>query len=287
MKKAFIAVLIVLVAATGWNASAQRKKTVTASKPYVSRKIHDIPAFDGIKLTTIADVNYTQSTDGTTSVTVSGAENALQYLNVEVKSGTLHIDMENKVQVRGEHKLLVTVSNPGIERVNSSGTGDIDIRGTLNVKSLEMHTSGTGDIDFDRIVARGNVSLSGSGTGDIEGVGLEARDLRIKTSGTGDLDVAGISAKRVEASSSGTGDLELSGKTASLKCRTSGTGDIEAFGLKSDKTEASASGTGSIECYAAESLSASASGTGGVRYSGNPGTVNITGGGKKVQPAGK
>lgn len=263
------------------NLDGGRRKTVVADRNYVTRDVKGIDGFDRINSTGIADVVYVQR-DGKPGVSVYGSENVLPYLKVQVTGNTLNVSIEGKVQIRGEHRLKVMVSNPGLVAVSTSGTGDIDLNGRFATGDFEMSTTGTGDIDFDSIESSGKVTVTVRGTGDVDGRSLRCGSLSATVSGTGDIDIDDIRSDSFKLSVSGTGDAEVGGRTNEFNVSVSGTGSVDARDLKADVVNAKVSGTGSLSCYAAKALYATESGTGSIRYGGNPEIVDIKGNRRRV-----
>lgn len=298
MKKTLpILLLGALIAAGITGASlygAAPKQKITANRNYVTRSIDGIRNFNEIRANGIADVEYTQSS-GRPNVEIYGAENILQYLKVEVKGNSLEINIDDRIEIRGEHRLKVRVSSNSITSVSTSGTGDIDILGTLSVENLEMVTTGTGDIDFNRIISSGNVTMTLKGTGDADGRSIRSNSLRVNINGTGDLDIDDLESRNVELTIAGTGDAEvdnisadivevtvsgtggadLSGRTERLTAKVTGTGSIDADDLRADIVNATVSGLGSISCYPLKEIYGSESGMGSIKYKGTPGIVDI------------
>lgn len=278
---ALLAAFTACNATTAANTDSGKRKVVVADRNYVTRDVKGIDRFDKINSRGIADVEYIQK-DGRPSISVYGSENVLPYLKVQVSGNTLNITIDDKVQIRGEHRLKVRVSNPGLVAVSTSGTGEIDIKGILSTGDFEMSTTGTGDIDFDVIESSGKVTMSVRGTGDVDGESLRCVSLSATVSGTGDIDIDDIRSDMFKLSVSGTGSADVGGRTNEFTVTVSGTGSVKAGNLRADVVNATVSGTGSLSCYAVKELYATESGTGSIRYDGNPNIVDIKGWNRRV-----
>lgn len=252
---------------------AQRAR-VKASKNYVTRDIPNFGRFDAIRSEGIVDVDYRQSTDGTTSVKIYGSDNVLEYLEVVNEGGTLVARTRNNLSITGESKLKVTVSSPALKKAKCSGASDIDLIGRINTGDLTLEASGAGDIQFDAITC-GNLTIQLSGSSDLNGKSLTCGAFDLRVSGAGDAEINHIEAGSVKISSSGSSDVEIAGKAADVTISASGAGDINAADLHAETVKATASGASDISCYATKRLDASSSGASGIVYGGNPATVNI------------
>lgn len=287
MKKYLLAVVAMagLMAVSVGNAGAQWNRssnriTVKAEKRYVSRDLGRVDDFRVIRSRGIADVEYKQARES--RITIYGADNVLQYLEVESSGGVLEVRMRKGVNVQGEHRLKVIATSPGLTSVSTTGTGDIDLLSAIEAKDFDMSTSGTGDISF-KTITTGDLVIYGKGTGDIEGVKAECATISISVTGTSDVEIANIQSPKAEVSVSGTGDIEVGGKVRELVLRVRGTGDVDAYRLRAEYVDATVSGTGDISCYAEKSLRASASGAGSIIYGGDPREVDIRGNRRSIK----
>ncbi len=181
----------------------------------------------------IIDVDYRQSTDGTTSVSVVCSENLRDLLSVSLQNGTLHVGTVGNCAIINNYALKVYASSPSLDEVKTSSTADVSVEGRLTADKLKLMVTSTGDIEVDELVC--NV-------------------LEVSTGSTGDIEI-----------SRGTADRAI--------YTVKSTGDIDAKGMKARVVEAGSSSTGNIECYASESIKAMASSTGDIYYYGHPVSV--------------
>ena len=291
MKKALYILVIALAVASVPDAQAQRSRSrhgnnqrvqVRAGGGNATREVRVAGNFSEISSRGIADVEYRQSPDGRTRVEIQGTANLIPYVEVENVRGILEIRWARNVDVRGSYRLLVVVSSPGVNKLSTSGTGNIRINGQLEARGLELSTHGTGDIRFSRIQCD-DLRVVARGTGDVEGGQVRSKNINIAVSGTGDVEISSIDAWDVEVSVSGTGDVEIGGRARDAVLKLRGTGDLDAYRLKATHVDATLSGVGGIKCYAEESLRASASGIGSIVFGGNPRTVDVRGNKKAVK----
>ena len=131
---------------------------------------------------------------------------------------------------------------------------DFGIKIDVNYKNLEtISSSGASVIKTDGTLTTGDLKIDMSGAGLIE-MDVEARVL--------DLDL------------SGAGMVKLSGKTDKQFLELSGAGSLDAYELRSNDCSVNLSGVGAAKVYVKGRLDASVSGIGGIKYRGNPKSVN-------------
>lgn len=284
MRKIFIAIAVCacIVGAATQCVNAQRTR-VKASTNYVTRDIPNLGHFDAIRAQGIVDIDYRQSTDGSTSVKVYGSDNVLPYLEVVNEGGTLVARTINNLSITGESKLKVTVSGPALKKAKCSGASDINLIGSINTGDLTLEASGAGDIQFNTITC-GNLKVECSGSSDLEGESISCKTFDLRLSGASDADIDHIAAASIKISASGASDVEIAGTATDVNMSVSGAGDIDASELRAETVNAAASGASHISCYATKRLEASASGASSVVYGGNPATVNLPAKQKGVRP---
>ena len=172
-------------------------------------------------------------------VDVQGEESALPYLETAVENGVLHIYFSRHVY--GVDHLLITVTAPAYEAIETSGSVTV--------------------IGHDPMVGTNlKVDISGSGRVELTDIHYERADLEV--SGSGDIVLKGALQQSIDFDVSGSGTLD------SLDCPTA-------------KANVDVSGSGKVKCRVQDQLRARVSGSGDVYYSGNPTLdVVISGSGK-------
>ncbi len=225
MKKFFVStavMLAVLVSCADINARAVR-----SNGNIVTHTLDNPAEFSKIVASSIVDVEYTQSRDGSTSVSIVCSENLLDVITLRSSGGTLTVGTKNGI-LTNRHELKVYASSPSLDEVRTTSTADVSIEGKLTADDLILKVTSTGDIEADEVVC--NVLMaSTSSTGDVEiGRGTAARAVYTASS-TGDINAKGVKACVVEARSSSIGDIECYA-SASIEARASSTGDIYYYG---------------------------------------------------------
>ncbi|MEG0456266.1 MAG: DUF2807 domain-containing protein, partial [Bacteroides sp.] len=91
----------------------------------------------GIDATTVGDIFYTQSTDGTTSVKIYGPDNIVNLVQVVVKGSTLEMTMKKYNQIKSS-KLKINISSPELTGIDFKGVGDIHIDDSFTTPQLSV-----------------------------------------------------------------------------------------------------------------------------------------------------
>ena len=197
--------------------------------------------FTSIELSEDFDVVYCQGS--VPSVVIEGNEKVITYHQVEVVGGVL-VDHKTEDAPRNMPTVRLVVASPMLKSISISGSGDIDIKDSIEVDELDLQVSGSGDIDMeyvkcaslkafvsgsgdikiDNVVCSGSADFELTGSGDIN-VDVSCDNLDVKVTGSGDADL-NVACKVANASATGTGNLKLEGVMDVLNRRTSGLASI-------------------------------------------------------------
>ncbi|MCG8319058.1 MAG: DUF2807 domain-containing protein [Cytophagales bacterium] len=192
-----------------------------------------------------------------------------------------------------------------LQTIEVSGFEKVDVRGfyevTLQPGTKEGVTIETDEnlFDFIEVFVRGNKliiaseeslksdfgikiaitykalkAISSSGASVIKTNGtVTTEDLKIAMSGAGLIEMD-VETQMLDLNLSGAGMVRLSGETDEQFLELSGAGSLDAYELKSDACSVNLSGVGAAKVYVKEKLDARVSGIGGIKYRGNPKSVN-------------
>jgi Putative auto-transporter adhesin, head GIN domain len=230
MKKLFLASIALLMSLPGFS---------QGDKNLQSRQVSE---FHGVEVSGGIDL-YLSS--GPQSVSVAAATNEIRdHIKTEVVDGILRIHLENNwYHGWGNPKMraYVSIADPRLQKLESSGGGDIylqnqiaagdltvglsggsDLKGKINANHLIINQSGGSDIDISGTVQ--SLDVKASGGSDLAGYGLVTDYVTLNTSGGSDVRLTVNKELRVMAS----GGSEVSYKgTASVKeIKTSGSGSV-------------------------------------------------------------
>jgi hypothetical protein len=191
--------------------------------------------FTSISLAIPADLEVT--IEDKFSVEMKMTDEMRNKITIEKEGNNLKFRWKEKKMGNGYYsekkRMVIRVSMPALEALNSSGSGDISVKNEVKTTNFNCSLAGSGDVRIEKI---------------------SAENVKFNIAGSGDVSVDGGSAKEAEFN-------------------IAGSGDVEASGLKAQKTECNISGSGDIKCYAGETLKVAIAGSGDVVYEGSPANV--------------
>lgn len=208
-----------------------------------SSKTYNLDSFKAISISNSADVIYSQ---GTQSVSVSGPQELIDKLDINVKNGTLNIASKKgksgnwygkegvKVKVSAPNIKALAISGSGdffsesnidMERfsIAISGSGDVTWKGNINCEEFKLAISGSGDVELKGSAER--VSIACSGSGDVEMENFKAEEVKVANSGSADVEI--YASKKLSVVNSGSGDVEVKGSPEKKSIVNTGSGDID------------------------------------------------------------
>ncbi len=231
----FFLTLTVLV-----SVNAQRGKKVKGNGNVVTieRTTGD---YDGLRVGGFYEVKLVEGTEG--KITLSGEDNLLEYIETEVKGGTLTIKSRDNMQLKvsnGE-RILITIPVEEIDAIRLSGSGKLYATTTLKADSFKVHTSGARNAEL--LLNVSNLKIISSGSSNIK-LGGSTEKLNITSSGSSSLNAYNLKATDAEITSSGSSDIRLA-VTDVLRTKSSGSSNIRYRGNPS-KEYAKTTGSSSV-----------------------------------------
>jgi hypothetical protein len=219
--------------------SAARSKKVRGRGPVVSRTM-DLDDVRAVVHNLSGTLIIEQGRDE--KLVVEAQENLHEFLDINVRGGTLVIDTRRRVDLHTTRPLRFHLTVRSLEEIALDGSGDIEVAG-LDVRELELDLRGSGDVTLTGLAA-GTLDVTISGSGNIEADGrVDAQ--RIRISGSGNYDAARLRSddasaaiggsgniviwvrETLEAGISGSGDIRYRGDPRLRRHRVTGSGDIE------------------------------------------------------------
>jgi hypothetical protein len=227
----------------------------------------DVSDFDRVSLTCSGDVVITQGEEE--SLTIETDDNIIEYVMVEVRSGTLELSIKKGVNI-SPTRFRFTLSVKDLDELSVSGSGDVTAD-SLITDRLAVKVSGSGDVRVDSLaVDRMHVQSFGSGDVRIDALTADIVDLQIYGSGGAWIDALATGSVDVEIF--GSGDVELSGEVDQQDIGISGSGDYRGGDLRGEMAEVTINGSGDVTVWVTESLDARSNGSGTLNYYGDPQT---------------
>ncbi len=198
-----------------------------------------IAAFTGVELGGAFDVNVSQG--ATQQVTVTGHQNIIDKLEIDVHSGLCEIRLEDGCYK--DYDMTFDITVPEIEKVYLSGSGAININDFVDQNDLDVRISGSGDIFLNEFDGCENLTLTVSGSGDIFANDdlIDVTDLNINISGSGTYDGYAIERDDCDSNVAGSGECKVSARN-NLNVTISGSGDVYYRGNPTISTNISGSG---------------------------------------------
>lgn len=195
--------------------------------------------FTGISSEMSGRVNFTIAPDY--KVEITGQQNILDVLNTNVVNGILHIDFRNGVRVKNYQDLLITVTAPYADYFRLSGSGEMNVFGTVTSNNLKLLMSGSANISVERAMISDKMDVEISGSGNIDVANGSALHEEIDISGSGKVGLAAVIAKTAVTHTSGSGDVKLT-LSDNLDVHISGSGSVYYHGNPVISTHISGSG---------------------------------------------
>lgn len=295
-----LALLCSSMAACASSRRGEADQIASTSKDKIVRT-YKVPDFTGITSNVVGEIQYSQSTDGTTSVKVIASKKFMDALSVKVTDGVLNIKIIDDRTVYSNNKdvYLIEISSPDLNNISMNSVCDFTAKTKLVTNSLTISNNSVSSIKIPRLYCD-DLIVNVNSTGTVE-IGGKATSSQLLVNSTGEiiattLDVDKLDAvvnstgtitcnvnKTVTAASNSTGEVILKGTADEASYLSTSTGEVNAKQVKAKRVKAFCSGTGSISCYATEYLNANTESIGSIYYYGNPKKKDISKDGRNSQ----
>jgi hypothetical protein len=143
---------------------------------------------------------------GAESLTVTGDDNLLQYIETEVRGSTLVLGENSGVRLSPSKDIVFKVTLRKLDTLDISGSGVAEAKGLQSAK-MKIDISGSGEVSAEG--ADDDLEISISGSGRFRGDSLKSKRTRVDISGSGSALVA--SSETLNAIVSGSGSIEYVG----------------------------------------------------------------------------
>jgi hypothetical protein len=169
----------------------------------VVSQIRDLNEFESVKFSIAGNVYINQ--EATQEVRIEAYENQIGHIETKVENGVLTISSNRNINSGKNLKIYISAGN--FEKIQLSGSGNIESTGCLNTEHLELWLSGSGNIEICGTTQNLKTQLSGSGN--INTYGLEAAIVQSTVSGSGNIKVSAN--QSLDAVISGSGNIYYKG----------------------------------------------------------------------------
>lgn len=193
-------------------------ETITGSGPVVDQD-RDVSGISGVELAMSGTLHV--SMGNTTSLRIEAQDNLMQYIETDVRGGTLLIRNTPGYDLRSTRPIQYYLTVEKLDNIEVSSSGDIEV-GNLKSDSLSIRSTSSGDIKIDDLDGSSlDVKISSSGEVEISGGQIQKQNIDISSSGdyqardmasaTADIDLTSSGSATVQVSDRLSGGLSSSG----------------------------------------------------------------------------
>ena len=143
---------------------------------------------------------------GAESLTVTGDDNLLHYIETEVRGSTLVLGEKSGVRLSPSKDIVFKVTLTKLDTLDLSGSGVVEAKGLQSAK-MNIDISGSGEVSAEG--ADDDLDIAISGSGRFRGDSLKSKRTRVDISGSGSAVVA--SSETLNAIIGGSGSIEYVG----------------------------------------------------------------------------
>src|SRR5690606_22933747 len=119
-------------------------------------------SFSSLELNSIIQIKFTQSDKF--SLKIIAEDNVIPFIETRVKDKTLVVDICGVKDLKTKESIIVEITGPDLNKIESNGTGSISIEGPVQSEEIIIRNSGTGDIVFKQDVDSKNFEIVANGT---------------------------------------------------------------------------------------------------------------------------
>lgn len=212
--------------------------SATKTKQMDSSETRQVSGFSGIASSGNFNVKVTMGT--TESLKIVADKELLEDIETTVEKNVLTLRHKNHNFGSRRSNATIYITAKKLNNISVSGSGTIDIAGTLKTSHLNNAVSGSGSINLitetsdytAAISGSGKINISGgaktaqinvSGSGEFNGKNLNTDDSDLKISGSGSVLITAN--KTLDAALSGSGKIRYSGNARVTQTK-SGSGSI-------------------------------------------------------------
>ena len=143
---------------------------------------------------------------GSESLTVTGDDNLLPYIESSVSGKTLTLGEKSGTNISPSKDIVFKLTVKSLDNIDISGSGAADVKGVQG-RALKIAISGSGEVAAEGAADELNVGISGSGR--YHGETLRSKRARVDISGSGSALLA--VSEKLDANVSGSGSIEYVG----------------------------------------------------------------------------
>ncbi len=201
-------------------------KTVQGSDDF-TLKSHAVDDFTKLTLNSafVVDVTYSP----TEKITVEAPSNLHDYIEPNVKSGTLHVKFIDTAKVSCKEPIKIHISTAQLNHFHLSGAVSVTLNNKLSTGNFSLNSSGAAAFKREMDVTKADIEMSGAASTILVGM-ADVAD--IEMSGASQLKDFGFKIGKLNADLSGASSAYITG-VSSLNAKLSG---ASLFNYKGDPT---------------------------------------------------
>lgn len=199
--------------------------SVVAKNHQMVSKNHSAKSFSSIITNTTADIVYTQS--DVVSVRVNGVAEMIDQIQIDVNDGALTILDNLQFDNETNSPVVIFISSPSIESVETYGKGNFYMKDRVKVNNLYIRSKGAGNIQASDLESK-KMSIKYGGIGNIK-LGGKTEVIDIYSEGTGNIDCENLMAKTVIVKSTNMGNVNCYA-SQSIGIFNYGVGEVTYYG---------------------------------------------------------
>jgi len=182
-----------------------------------------VSGITGVNLATLG--HLTIEVGNTESLRIEAEDNLMEYLETEVRNGSLRIGTQEDVRLDPTKPVNYYLTVTGLDTIVISSSGDIEM-GELEADVLEVDISSSGDLDIaSGQVKAQNVTISSSGNYTAEDLVSTEAEVRLNSSGSATIWVLDF----LKANLNSSGDLRYRGDPT-VDATTNSSGEVIQIG---------------------------------------------------------
>ncbi len=206
-------------------------------------------------------IRATVSIGPKTSVVLTGDDNLLSMIKLEVVDGKLTTRVDYNEGIHPSRPIRLTVVTPHLTSAEASGGASLTADATPGPKFV----------------------ASASGGSKVSVKGVDSKQMFARVSGGGTISITNLKADSADIEGSGGATISLSGSVKRIETKLSGGAGLKAQDVPAEALRVSASGGSRVYAQVSSELSARLSGGATVHLKGNPSKREIdTSGGSKI-----
>ena len=195
----------------------------------ITNRNFNVAPFSAIEANSVGNIEFSQSSGY--SVSAEGNEEMVDNLVVTVQNNRLKLSMKKKPKKmfgkRRSGKLVIRISSPTLNAIESKGVGNIELKGKLETSRFKIVSDGVGNLNAQHLNSD-NIDITSSGVGNIALKGTAA-SVTVESDGVGNVKIENLKAKNVKIDSDGVGNVSCHA-TESVEIHAGGIGNVTYYG---------------------------------------------------------